>query len=120
MTAVLKLSHKTKPIVVVDLSNQKPAEIAKRLDEAQKEIATMAPKSALLVTDVTGIEVANETINAVMEFAKKNTPYVKASAIVADNKMLNLIAYNVGNSAGRKITSFGTRDEAMDWLVKQP
>jgi hypothetical protein len=120
MTAITKLSYKTKQVIIVDLSNQKPAEIAKRTEEAQKEIAAMAPKSALIITDVTGVEVANETINAVMEFAKKNTPYVKASTIVADNKMLNLIAYNVGNSAGRKITSFATRAQAMDWLVTQP
>jgi hypothetical protein len=120
MTAIIKLSHKTKPVVIVDLSNQKPAEIAKRIEEAQKEIATMAPKSVLLVTDVTGVEVTTETINTVMEFAKKITPYLKTSAIVADNKMHNLIAFNVGNSAGRKITSFTTRAQAMDWLVAQP
>jgi len=120
MTAILKISYKTKKVLVVDLSSQKPVEIIKRIDEAQKEIAMMAPKSALIITDVSGIEIATETIDAVMEFAKKNTPYVKASAIVADNKMINLIAFNVGNSAGRKITSFATRAQAMDWLVAQP
>jgi hypothetical protein len=120
MTATIKLSHKTKPVTIVDLSNQKTAEVIKRLDEAQKEISTNAPKSVLLATDVTNIEITNDAISAVITFAKKNTPYVKASATVADNKMLNLIAFNVANSAGRKINSFGTRDEAMDWLVKQP
>jgi hypothetical protein len=49
MLSIIKLTHKTKPIVIVDLSNQKTAEIIKRTDEAQKEIATMAPKSALIV-----------------------------------------------------------------------
>ncbi len=120
MTAILKLSYKSKPIVIIDLSNQKPTEIIKRTEEAQKEITSMAPKSALLITDVTGVELASETINAVMEFAKKNTPYVKASAIVADNKMQNLIAFNVGNNTGRKITSFASRAEAMEWIVTQP
>ncbi len=121
MTATLKISHKTKPITIVDLSNQKAAEAIKKLDDAHKEIATLPPKSTLLITDVTNTEITNEFINATKEFAKKNTPYVKASAVVGGgNKLIGVISYNVASDAGRKINSFNTRTEAMDWLVTQP
>lgn len=120
MTATIKLNHKTKQIIIVDVSNLKKEQAATKLNEAHNEIATLPPKSALIVTDVTDIELANEVINGMMEFAKKNTPYVKASAVVGANKMTSLITFNVSNTAGRKLNLFNTRAEAMDWLVSQP
>lgn len=121
MTAITKITHKTKPITIVDLSNLKAAEANKKLGEAQKEIATLPPKSALLITDVSNTEITNEFINVVIDFAKKNSPYVKASASVGGgNKLVGVISFNVASSAGRKINSFNTRSEAMDWLASQP
>lgn len=121
MKALKETIHKAKIITIVDLVGMKTQQALQTLNEAQKEIALMPPKSALLITDVSSTEITNEFITAVMEFAKKNTPNVKASAAVTGgNKMVNLISFNVANSAGRKINSFNTRLEAMDWLVSQP
>lgn len=61
-----------------------------------------------------------QVIVAVTEFAKKNSPFVKASAAVGANTLIRIISYNIANTAGRKITSFNTRTEAMDWLANQP
>jgi hypothetical protein len=118
---LIKFSHKAKPITIVDLSNLKAADAIKTIGEAQKEIATLPSKSALLVTDVSNTEITTEFINVVIDFAKKNSPYVKASASVGGgNKLVGVISFNVASNAGRKINSFNTRTEAMDWLVSQP
>ncbi len=121
MNVLKETTHKAKTITIVELCGMKTPQAIQMLNDAQKEIALMPPKSALLITDVTDTEISNEFISAVMEFAKKNTPNVKASASVGGgNKIVNLISFNVASSAGRKINSFNTRLEAMDWLVSQP
>lgn len=120
MTATTKVNYKTKPMMVVELANLKAPEAIKKLDEAHKEIAVNLPKSVLLITDVTNTEITNDFIAAVTEFAKRNTPFVKASASVGANKLVNVISFNVASSAGRKIQTFNTRNEAMEWLANQP
>ncbi len=120
MTATTKVNYKTKCMIVVELANLKAPQAIEKLNQAHNEIASFPPKSVLLVTDVTNTEVTNEFIAAVTEFAKKNTPYVKLSASVGANTLIKIISYNVANSAGRKINTFNTRTEAMDWLATQP
>ncbi len=120
MNVVTTINFKTKTITTVDLTNKKATESIPLLNEAQKQISQMPQKSALLITDVTGTEITQDFINATIDFAKKNTPYVKASATVGNTKMIGLISMNVGSSAGRKINNFNSRAEAMDWLAKQP
>ncbi len=120
LTGISTIRYKTKPITIVDLTNAKSQEAIEKLKAAQQEIAKMPPKSVLLITDVTNTEITQDFITAVTDFAKKNTPYVKASASVGATKLIGLISMNVASSAGRKITSFQTRTEAMDWLANQP
>jgi hypothetical protein len=91
MTAITKTTHKTKPITIVDLSNLKAAEANKKLGEAQKEIAALPPKSTLLITDVSNTEITNEFINVVIDFAKKNSPYVKACRWRQQTRRGNLV-----------------------------
>lgn len=120
MTATTKVNYKTKCMVIVELANLKAPQAIEKLNQAHNEIASFPPKSVLLVTDVTNTEITNEFIAAITEFAKKNTPYVKSSAAVGANTLVKIISYNVANTAGRKINSFNTRTEAMDWLATQP
>ena len=120
MSTTTKVSYKTKCLIIVELANLKSAQAIEKLKQAHDEIASFPPKSILLVTDVTNTEITNEFIAAVTEFAKKNTPYVKSSAAVGATTLVTIISYNLANTAGRKINSFYTRTEAMDWLASQP
>ncbi len=112
--------HKAKTITIVDLSNQKQTQIIQTLQQAQKKVVTMPPKSALLLTDVTDAEVTKEVVEAILIFAKNNTPYVKASVAVGAEKLKKVILTNISTNVGRSINSFGSRKEAMDWLASQP
>jgi hypothetical protein len=113
-------TYKGRQISIVDLSNTKVPEQTEIIIYAQTKIATMAPKSALIITDETDAEVNKEAIGLILNFAKSNTPYVKASAAVGAEKLKAIILTNITTNIGRDIKSFATREEAMDWLVAQP
>jgi len=112
--------YKGKTISLVDLSNSKTAQAIEILKAAQKKISEMPPKSALILTDETNGEVSKEVIAAIIEFAKNNTPYVKASVVVGAEKLKATMVTNVSTIVHRDIKSFETRTQAMDWLVSQP
>ena len=93
---------------------------SKTLRLAQKKISIMPPKSALILTDETNGEVTKEVVAAIMEFAKNNTPYVKASAVVGAEKLKAIMLTNVATMVGRDIKSFETRTRSLwIWLVSQ-
>jgi hypothetical protein len=120
MTSIRLDSHKGKIITIVDLSNKKAPQIIEALKEAQPKIAVMQPKSARLLTNVTNAEVTKDVVNAIMLFAKNNTPFVKASATVGAEKLKSIILSNVTTNVGRSINNFNSEPEAMDWLANQP
>jgi hypothetical protein len=114
------VTHKGKNISLIDLSNTKTAQSTAILKEAQTKITKMPPKSALLLTDETNAEVTKEAVYAIMEFAKNNTPFVKASAVVGAEKLKHVMLLNVSTTVGRDIQNFENRAKAMDWLINQP
>jgi hypothetical protein len=120
MTGFQLISHKGKTISLVDLSNTKATAAIETLKIAQKKISVMPPKSALILTDETNGEVTKDVVAAIVEFAKNNTPYVKASAVVGAEKLKAVMLTNVSTMVGRDIKNFETRTQAMDWLVSQP
>jgi hypothetical protein len=120
LTEYKEVVHKGKQICLVDLSNGKTAEAIKTLQIAQKKIAAVPSKSALVLTDETNGEVTKEVVSAIMQFAKNNTPFVKASAVTGAEKLKALMLTNIVTTVGRDIKNFETRMQAMDWLANQP
>lgn len=69
------------------------------------------------MTDATKAAYYPDTGAAIKEFAAKNTPYVKASAVVRGEGMKAVLQTAVSMQNKRDIGSFATRGEAMDWLA---
>jgi hypothetical protein len=112
--------HKGKSVVIVDLSNSQPEEFSPVLDEAHKIIASMAPKSALILTDGTNAVYNTNSSNLMKDFSSKNTPFVKASAVVGADGMRKILVTAVAALTKREIRTFDKREEALDWLVNHP
>ena len=109
--------YKGKTIVIVDISNTKPEEAIIALREAQPQIALLPLKSALIVTDATNAIYNKESAKAMKEFAAKNTPFVKASAVVGADGFRAVLLEMVRLFTKREIKACKNRDEAMEWLV---
>jgi hypothetical protein len=120
MNRFQQITHNKKLISIIDLSNAKPQEQFETLEFAQKKIAMMPPKSALLLTDVENTQYTKEISSAMSDFAKNNTPFVKASATVGAEKILGVARANISVKAKRDINNFSNRNQAMDWLSTQP
>jgi ABC-type nitrate/sulfonate/bicarbonate transport system substrate-binding protein len=117
MKALEIIPYKGKNIVMVDLSNSTTEQLVAALRDAQQKISKLPAKSALIMTDATKAAYNPETGAAIKEFAAKNTPYVKASAVVGVEGMKAVLQTAVAMSNKRDIAAFPTRGEAMDWLA---
>jgi hypothetical protein len=111
------VSYKGKTVVIVDLAGAIPDEVLVILAEAQKKIATMQPKSVLILTDASEAVYNSTSSKAMKEFSAKNTPYVKASAVVGADGLRGVLLRAVAALTRREIKSCKDRTEAMDWLV---
>lgn len=109
--------HRDKQILIADFSHSKPEEQLVAFPEIQQEISARPPKSVLLLTDVTGAVYNGESARGIKEWASKNTPFIKASAVVGATGFLATILAGIRLFTGRDIRAFGTREEAMEWLV---
>lgn len=72
----------------------------------------MPPKSARLLTNVTEAEINKEVAEAILVFAKNNTPFVNASVTVDAGKLKAIILSNVSTNIGRAINIFRSKTEA--------
>jgi hypothetical protein len=114
------VTHQGKKILVEDFTNLRTGpDFYESLNKAKALIAQQPPKSVLAVFDVTGTSFNNDTLNAVKEFTKANTPYIKAAAVVGITGLLQVALTAVSKFSGRDFVSFPTRAQAMEWLIKQ-
>jgi hypothetical protein len=114
------VTYKGKKILVEDFSNMGPGgEFLAQLTTAKKMIAAQPPKSVLAVFDATGAHFDTTLLNSMKEFTKDNTPYVKAAAVVGISGMLQVALTVISSFAGRQFVTFKSREEAMEWLLKQ-
>jgi hypothetical protein len=114
---VQNLTHKGKTIILVDLSNCKPEDSMAVIPIAQKKIAASPPKSARILTDVTNSTYTAQVANAIKEFGKANTPYVKKSVVVGADGVRAILMNTVIFLTRREIKLFDTRQSALDYLA---
>jgi len=86
-------------------------------DEARKLIAAQGPRSALVLTDVTGSAFTEGAVNRLRDLAKDNKPYVLASALVGLSALTRIVFRAIVALSGRDIRPFATRSEAINWLL---
>ncbi len=71
----------------------------------------------MVLTDVTEAHYDKEVADAMKEFVKNNTPYVKASAVVGADGVRLILLQTVIFLSRREIKAFPDRNSAMDWLT---
>jgi len=121
MERVSFAKHKGRDILIVDLSESKNADdnIAV-LDKARAVIDIQAPKSLLILTNVTNAHYDPRAADAMKKYSAANTPYIKASAVVGVTGIRRVIYQAIVKITGRQISTFESADEALDWLASQP
>ena len=117
MARVDTIMHKGMRVVLVDISETQPAESTAVLPQAHNLIAMAGQKSALVLTDVSDATYNKDVAAAIKDFVGKNTPYIKASAVVGADGVRGILLQTVIFLSRREIKTFDDRASALDWLA---
>lgn len=117
MERISFVTHKGKPIMVVDLSYCEAREILLLLDEVQRTVARHERGSLLTLGDMTGAHIDRAVATRMKEVLTLDRPFVKRSAFVGTESLPHVYYENIKTFSRRDFPVFKTREEAMEWLV---
>lgn len=113
------VTHNGVAIVLVDCTGLNGHQAKPVIQASVPLIEGNPPKSVRILTDVTGAGYDKEGLDVLKEWAQRNTPFVRASAVVGAEGLraaaLNAIVF----LTNRNIRSFPVRAQALDWLAEQ-
>jgi hypothetical protein len=113
------VKHEGQLIMLIDLSHCTPAEIMPLADEIQRRVAEHPLNSLLTLADFTGVQIDKVAAMRIKEVLTLDRPYVKRSAWVGTESLPHVFYENFKSFSQRDLPTFKTREDAMDWLVKE-
>jgi hypothetical protein len=112
------LQHQGKQILLIDFSGCQSAEIISLLADVQEQVAGNAQNSVLTLADFTGAHVDKNVATRIKEVLVFDRPYVRRSAWVGKESLPHVFLDNFKTFSQRELPIFSTRQEALDWLIK--
>ncbi len=112
------IKHQGHPVMLIDFSQCTPAEILPLVDEVQRRVAEHPHNSLLTLADFSGAQIDKAAAMRIKEVLTMDRPYVKRSAWVGTESLPHVFYENFKSFSQRDLPVFKTREEAMDWLVK--
>ena len=112
------IKHKGQAIFFLDFSHCQGKDMVVLLEQARADIARHAPGSVRTLADFSGAKIDKAVATKIKEVLVRDRPYVKKSAWVGVNSLPHVFFENFKTFSQRDFPSFETREEAMDWLVK--
>lgn len=111
------IKEKGKEILLVDLSNCPPSEVAYVARAVPDHVSARPRGSVLLLVNFTGASFDPEAIRAVKEAAVFDKPYIKKSAWIGGSGMLE-IHPQIREFSRRELPIFTSVQQAVSWLVE--
>lgn len=112
------IEHQGKQILLVDVSHCTAREV-ETLSLLVPSYVTSEPRgSVLLLADFTGAEFDRIAIDRLKEGAVFDRPHLKRSAWVGTEGLPHIFYEHIKSFSRRDLPTFKTREEALDWLVK--
>jgi|SRR5580698_5133246 hypothetical protein len=112
------ITHQGKKILLVDISQCAGDELLK-LIRLVPHYATGEPReSVLLLADFTGADFDRESVTILKESAVFVRPHLKKSAWVGTDNLPHVFYEHIKSFSRRELPTFKTREEAMEFLVK--
>jgi hypothetical protein len=111
------VEHKSKKILVLDFSHANAVEMQLVLEQVRATVARHAHESMVTLADFTGATVDHAVATKIKEVLTLDRPFVKKTAWVGAESIPHAFMENFHNFSQREITTFKTREEAMDWLA---
>jgi hypothetical protein len=112
------IKHKGHAIYLIDVTHCAPKELLLLLEQVRADIARHAPGSVLTLVDFTGAQIDKKVATRIQEVLVLDRPYVKRSAWVGTESLPHVFYEHFKNFSQRDLPTFTTREEAMEWLVR--
>jgi len=113
------VKHKGQAIFLIDFSHCGGKDMMLLLDQVRASVAQHEPGSVLTLADFSGAKIDKAVATKIKEVLVLDRPYVKKSAWVGTDSLPNVFYENFKNFSQREFPTFETREEAMDWLVRE-
>jgi hypothetical protein len=112
------ITHRGKPIMLLDFSHCEPKELLLMLEEIQRTVASHERGSLLTLADLTGAHIDRAVATRMKEVLVLDRPFVKRSAWVGVDSVPKVYYENIKTFSQRDFPPFPTREAAMDWLTE--
>ena len=119
MDRVRFIHHHTKQVLLIDLTNCRAEEVSNIAGEVQRIVTAQPRKSVLTLSDFTGAQFSRDAFTRMKEVAVFDRPYVKRAAFVAAESLPEVFYQALKTFSRREFPRFKTREEALDWLVRE-
>ena len=112
------IEHMGKRVLFINYADCDITMLKAVAEEMHRVIAKEPPNSVLTLNDVTGTSFDTESVAVLKSKVAANGPYVRRAAVIGITGLQALIYEAVQKFSQRRIPLFATRQEALDWLVK--
>jgi hypothetical protein len=112
------IEHRGKQILLVDFSHANVREMLFLLDQLRITAAQQPRESVVTLCDYTGSTVDHTVSTRIKEVLTLDRPFVTETAWVGTESIPNAFMENFHSFSQRKIATFATREEAMEWLAR--
>jgi hypothetical protein len=113
------IEHQGHQILLLDFSQATASEMQLLLEHVRITVAKHGHESVVTLADFTGSTVDHAVATRIKEVLTLDRPFVKKTAWVGAESIPHAFMENFQSFSQREITTFKTREEAMDWLVKE-
>ena len=113
------IEHHGKKVLLIDFSYADARDMLLLLEELRTTVAQHPRGSLVTMSDMTGATIDHEVATKIKEVLTLDRPFVKKTAWVGTESIPHAFMENFHTFSQREIATFKTREEAMDWLVKE-
>jgi len=113
------IEHLGKKILFVDCSHCAPDELEKLVRLVPSYVTEQPQGSVLLLADLTGAQFDRKAVEQMKQSAVFDRPHLKRSAWYGTDTLPRVFYEHLKNFSQRDLPTFKTREEALDWLVKE-
>jgi len=114
------IEHAGKQVLLIDFGGCSRAEMLALLAEIQAIIEEQPRESVLTLADFHGAQIDKAIATRMKEVLVFDRPYVKRSAWVGTENLPKVFYENFRRFSQRDFPVFASREEALDWLVREP
>jgi hypothetical protein len=117
MQKVQVITHGGRQIFFVNLKGCDLEQVKAVIAEAKPLIQRQPRESVLFLADLTDIKFSPDVVDALREFARHNTTYVRMSALVGLSGIREVALNSFRLHTGRIFMPFNNLEDAKDWLA---